>query len=292
MIKRARKSGLGHGLRHWLRRIPAYALAGLVFWLPALSGTPAGFRLLYQSQNLQDYKVAAECNPGGTTQCPCRRSDVRVTAQPDYGEVTANVRARSTFVNAIANHKFHDEFSPGRPIVLGTYAYAGEFALPDQPLPQIDKFDAPQGMHVMMQWWDGRNSRYTREAVIYWELNPWEPDFGEVRVYTGQPPQLLDTGLTIKPDTQWHSFRLVANFATEQYESVTVDGQTRDLQADLARAYHPDWQHDFSFIVTAESMNAWPGDGCGRTFGWTTRFRSMTLWQQYPVVLPEGLIHQ
>ena len=115
---------------------------------------------------------------------------------------------------------------------------------------------------------------------MYWYINPWTDEFGRFAVYTGRPPRLLDTDLYVKPDTAWHSFELVADFANDRYISISVDGQTQELQADLAHVYHPEWQDDFAFIITAESMNAWPGGAhCLRTFGWSTRFRSMKLWK-------------
>jgi hypothetical protein len=250
---------------------------------PFPGAKPAHRTLLYQSDNLEDYSIVAECNPGGTTHCPCGHSDVKVKMFENYGEVTANVRGTYTFVNAIANHKFNEAFSPHRPITPAIYEYEGQVQLPSVPLPRFDHFYAPQAIHIMMQSWDWHTSLDSHEAVLYWHVNPWTPDFGHLSVYTGQPPQLLDTGLSITPDTNWHSFKLVANFLTDHYVSATIDGQTLPVTAPLAQVFHPDWQPEQTFTLTAESENAWPGGPtCPQPFGWTTRFKSMKFWKQDP----------
>lgn len=252
-----------------------------MLWLTAIhSAQPA---LLYESGNLEDYAAFAECNPGGTTKCPCGPSDVKVTQLEGYGQVTANVRGTYSFVNAIARHTFYDRFTLNEPITQDIYAYEGEVQLPYVPRPAYDRFYSAQAVHIMMQRWDGRTAaRTTQEAVLYWHLNAWTPEFGRVSVYTGQPAVLRDTGLTLTPDTAWHTFRLVADFAANQYVSLTIDGVSVEVRQPLAAVYHPDWRPDNAFTLTAESENAWPGAAtCPTTFGWITRFREMKLWREF-----------
>jgi hypothetical protein len=115
------------------------------------------------------------------------------------------------------------------------------------------------------------------EGTIFWELNPWTADYGKIKVYTA-PLNLIDTGLVVTPDTNWHSFELVIDLVNQKYVSVTIDGNTTDLNNILlAQVHHPEWGDDVSFNITTESLASWPGDGCPLVFKWTTRFRNLAL---------------
>lgn len=263
-----------------MRQLPPYLLfIGLLVGLP--SPRPGNSILLYESSNLADYSVFAECNPGQTTKCPCVPTDAKIQTFDDFGAVTANVRGTYSFVNAIGNHKFFDRFSIGVPIEKATYRYEGQVKVPYAISPDVNRFYAPQAAHLMMQMWDGRAGRDTQEAVIYWNLNPWISDFGHVFVYSGKPAQLVDTGFVVKPDPAWHTFALVADFQTNRYRSVTVDGQTREIPIPITGVTHLDWRPDYAFILTTESESAWPGgENCPRAFGWKMLYRDMKLWRE------------
>jgi parallel beta-helix repeat protein len=68
----------------------------------------------YASHNLSGHSVAAECNPGGGTNCPCSDEDVSIASYDCYGEVTSNVRGIHTYVNAIGYQKVRRDFSKRR----------------------------------------------------------------------------------------------------------------------------------------------------------------------------------
>jgi hypothetical protein len=140
----------------------------------------------------------------------------------------------------------------------------------------------PEAAHMMMQMWDGRNALYgsqkrTLEGTIFWQLNPWTADYGHIKIYTG-PLKLIDTGIVVEPDTRWHSFELVVNFANQRYVSIVVDGERRDVsEVPLATVHHPDWGSDVSFAITAESLASWPQGGCPYVFKWGMRYRDLRL---------------
>ena len=238
------------------------------------------YRVVYFSHNLSGHSVSAECNPGNASSCPCSDADVSIVVLPNYGEVISNPRKIGTYVNAIGHQKFIESLPGGEPIALSVYAYAGQVSLPVVPFPNVDQTENPQAVHIMIQLWDGRNALFqsnktTREAVIYWDLNPWASDYGKIKVYTN-PASLVETGITLTPDTNWHSFEVVADLATQKYVSITIGGETRDLShLEMARVYQPTWGDEVALIITTESLASWPGTGCPYVFTWATRFRDL-----------------
>ena len=163
---------------------------------------------------------------------------------------------------------------------MGIYRYVGQVSLPVLPAPDTSQRENPQAVHIMIQLWDGRNALFasngsTLEGTIYWELNPWAADYGNIKIYTG-PLDLVDTGITLTPDLDWHTFELVVDLANQRYVSVRMDGETRDMGSyELAQVSHPEWGSDVSLNITTESMAAWPHSNCAYVFVWTTRFRDL-----------------
>jgi len=238
--------------------------------------------VIYVSSNLSGHSIAAECNPGGVSQCPCSEADVDLTVFEDHGEVTSNVREVHTYVNAIGYKKFTETFPNGDPITLGVYRYTGQFRLPGLPAQDPGQRENPEAAHMMIQFWDGRNALYpsnktTLEGTIFWTLNPWEADYKHIKVYV-QPLQLFDTGIVLSPDLDWHPFELIVDLANQRYVSITVDGMYKDLSAmPLAQVYHPEWGDDLSFIITTESLATWPQAGCPNIFEWTMWYKDLAL---------------
>lgn len=239
-------------------------------------------KIIYASRNLSGHSVAAECNPGGGTDCPCSDDDVAVESFEDHGEVTSNVHAAHTFVNTIGYKKFTETLPNGNLIALGVYTYTGQFSIPVLPYPDINQKENPEAVHMMIQLWDGRDalfpsSKTALEGAIYWELNPWKVDYGKIKVYI-KPLILTDTGITLTPGTDWHAFELVVDFVNQEYVSITIDGEFKDLRGmELAQVSHPDWGDEVFLSITTESMAAWPHEDCRYVFTWTTWFRDLEL---------------
>lgn len=242
----------------------------------------AAWQTIYTSANLSGHEVAAECNPGGGTSCPCGASDAQLLSLADHGEVISNPFGRRTYVNAIGHRKFIETLPTGGAVSLSRYRYSGQFQLADQPRPDASQVANPQSLHAMVQLWDGRNklfaaNRETREGAIYYDLNPWSADYGKIKVYR-QSTQLQDVGLVVPPDTAWHSFELVVDLKTMEYVSVAIDGRTVGLGGvPLARVAQPTWGTEVALMITTESEAAWPQQNCSLVFTWTTRFRELKL---------------
>lgn len=250
----------------------------------------AQFESLYFSKNLDGHTIFAECNPGNATHCDCDSSDVALTCYENYGEVTSNVNERHTYVNAIGYKKFVTNLPNNEPITLNTYKYTGQFKLPVLASPDTNQTLNPESIHMMIQLWDGSNllyesNQHTLEGSIYWDLNPWKTnDYGKIKVYTY--PLVLDTtGITIQPDTSWHTFEMIVDFKQQTYVSITIDSLTKDIgDKQLAQVHHADWGSDVSMAVTTESMATWPQENCAHIFKWSTRYKDLKLfvWDPEP----------
>lgn len=236
--------------------------------------------LIYNSENLSGHSIFAECNPGGDSNCVCSQDDAQIHSYSDYGAVISNPSLRNTYVNSIGYKKFTDYFPDRSSIKLGMYRYTGLVRLPETPKADINQLINPQAVHFMIQFWDGRNqlgdfNKWTREGVIYWDLNPWEEDYGKIKIYSNSL-ELIDTGIKIFPDTNWHQFDLTIDLTTQKYISISIDNFQVDLsEFNLARVYHPEWGSDLMISITTESMATWPGEACVYPFTWTTQFKDL-----------------
>jgi len=230
----------------------------------------------YYSKNLSGHVVYVE-NVGTA---PVDENDVGLTANADYGVVSANVLRRSIYINAIGCQKSIDRFPDGAPIHLARYLYQCEIKLPIIPIASGQQI--PQAVHLMMQYWDGDSKTWdanknTLEASIYWNLNPWLSNCGEVYIYT-TGLQLFDTGYKLSPDTDWHSFKLIADFEKKEYISITIGKTDIDLSGKaLCQVQHNDWSSELSFSLTTESMNCYPSSN--EIFWWDTYFRELSFFE-------------
>ncbi len=236
---------------------------------------------IYTSPNLEGHVVNAECNPGGGSNCPCSQDDVAIYSYEDYGEVVSNPLSRNTWVNAIGGKRFIEEFPDGTLVSLGVYEYKGAFRIPTIPAPDPNQEENANGVLALLQFWDGRDelvqlNKTSLEGTFIWSLNPWDPSYGKIMVYTN-PISLVETGILLPPDTAWHTFEMVVDFTTQRYVSITIDGATVDLSGlDLARVYRPSWGDEVGIVITTESIATWPFYDCSAgAFTWTTQFRDI-----------------
>ncbi len=280
------------GLLKWRKNMKQIMMVLLFAAIAGMTGlSVAHSEVLYTSQNLSGHLVFAECNPGGATSCACSADDVSIASFEDYGVVISNVHEVPTYVNAIGYKKFVEVFPDGDPVTSGVYKYRGQVRLPVLPAPDVNQSENSQAVHLMMQLWDGRNALFqsnktTLEGAIYWDLNPWSSPDGTIKVYTTNPVdnslELFDTGISLPPDTAWHTFELVVDFVNQRYVSVMVDGKVTDLSSiELAKVYQPDWGEDVSLSITTESMAASPQADCTPIFTWKTQFKDAELSKEY-----------
>ncbi|MBI2440091.1 MAG: fibronectin type III domain-containing protein [Lentisphaerae bacterium] len=264
----------------------AASIALLPLAAKAVAGT--NWNVLYETTNLAGHELAYEPNPGTTGGPPCSLSDVSLSVFADYGTVTANANRTNIFVNAIGYRKFTETYTNGQAVSLGIYRYRGSLRLPAVPAPSVVQTQNAQTAQMMIQVWDGREELWdsnsnSLEATMYWDLNPWNADFGKVKIYTMNTGALVlvNTGITVPPDTNWHTFELVADFSNRTFVSAGMDGIVVNLSTvSIAQVTHTDWSTNVAISMTAESMNTWPGDSFSYVFWWSTEFRGLDFARQ------------
>jgi hypothetical protein len=261
------------------KKLKVVLLFALTLVIPLICGTSifaaTGQEVYhYYSSNLSGHTVTPEQVGSGQVY----QSDVSIASYSGYGTVGANVQQRAgCYVNAIGNKKFTDTFPDGVNIHLAIYKYKYQIQLP--VVPSKSSLQVPQATHLMMQYWDGSNKTWqanknTLEATIYWLLNPWDPNYGYLYLYTGPGLQLTNTGVKVTPDTNWHTFELIADFSTKKYCSMSIDGVYHDLSSyTVSNVYQPTWGSDLSFLISTESMNCYPGQN--QAFFWFTNFKEL-----------------
>ncbi len=243
--------------------------------------TTIPYTAVYSSTNLSDHSVSAECNPGGTTSCACSTADVSMDSFTDYGQVTSNPREINTWVNAIGGKSFTETLPNGESVLLGTYRYQYKVKLPVLPATDVNQKENSGAVHMVMFLWDGRNALWqadknSLEAGLYWELNPWNEDYGVIKVYDTDINTQTSTGITVIPDTEWHTFELVADFVNKRYVSIKIDGQSRDISSiSTIQVERPTWGDEVSFLITEESLSTYPGEDCSYVFVWRTHFKDL-----------------
>jgi len=273
--------------REWaVAAVAAASIALLPLAVKAVAGT--NWNVLYATTNLAGHALSYESNPGTTGGPPCSLSDVSLSVFADYGTVTANANRTNIFVNAIGYRKFIETYTNGQAVSLGIYRYRGSLRLPAVPAPSVVQTQNAQTVQMMIQVWDGREKLWDSnsnalEATMYWDLNPWNADFGKVKIYTMNTGALalVNTGITVPPDTNWHTFELVADFSNRTFISAGMDGIVVNLSAvSIAQVTHTDWSTNVAISMTAESMNTWPGASFDYVFWWTTEFRGLDFARQ------------
>lgn len=226
-----------------------------------------------------NWGVDSECNPGNGTSCTCDpQTDVSLVNHNDFMEVIANPNGKNTWVNAIADLK--RPVLPGNaPLQPAKLLYSGQFKIPNIPAMDVSQKNNAQADHFMIQMYDGKNqfgwgNKITMEASFYWQLNPWAAKYGHFFVYIPNH-QLVDTGINLPPDSNWHNFEIVADFVNRKWITVQVDDQTADVSTQpLALISHPDWGNEQLVIITVEAEPAWPKATCIYANSWNIYFKN------------------
>ncbi len=260
-----------------------WVVFGVLFFLincQTLMAEDTDFTTLYASENLADFYLSAECNPGGVSDCPCSIDDVEMEFFDNYAVITSNPNLNHTYVNAIGGYSMIETYPSGIPIRQGIYKYSGKLRIPSIPTADVTRADIPQAAHMVMFFWDGRNALLENDKVsfeggMFWNLNPWDPNKGKIYIYTN-PIIPIETGLIIEPDTQWHDIELIVDFYSFTYVSITIDGTTADLSGiPVAQVFRPNWGDEVALLFSVESLAAWPLPGCPYTFTWPVYYKDI-----------------
>lgn len=272
-------------------------LAALLIGACSPAGADQNWTKVYDHPGaLAHYQLTLEANPGNNGHYPTTpdMSDVGMRNTVALGRpctaVTANVKPRNVYTNALAFYKLNTKTPDGKPIALTTYRYDFAVRLAHAPVAEQGPYNG-QSVEMSMQFWDGSNDLWKAdkrqvEATIYWDMNPWDKTCGEIFVYTQGPGgglKLYDTGIYLKPDTNWHTFELRADLGRKLWTGITIDGRTNPLtNLPLLLRRHADWGPGVFLALTAESMNCYPGPEAKYVNQWTTDFADVRLYRASP----------
>ncbi|MBA4386785.1 MAG: hypothetical protein C0404_02320 [Verrucomicrobia bacterium] len=253
----------------------------------SLRGASNRWQVVYASSNLATHSVSFESSPGdSTTNCPCGMDDVAIVKHGSYAEVISNVRRTNFYVNAIGYQRFQDTYPDGTALDLGIFRYKAEIRLPVLPSTDPVQTQNAQTVQMMLQMWDGTNrvwqaDKHAIEATMYWGLNAWEGGYYErIKVYTDTTGrlELVDTGIRLPGDTNWHTVEFVADMVNRKWVSIRVDTNLADISGiAIPLVERTNWGNEVLYHITQESCATYPGPGYLNIFTWTTEFRNVEL---------------
>ncbi|RZU50709.1 hypothetical protein EV385_2489 [Krasilnikovia cinnamomea] len=101
--------------------------------------------------------------------------------------------------------------------------------------------------------WDGANTRYDYGTAFQWVLNPWDANFGKIRVWTGSS---WSAAGYLKPDTAWHQVSFLVDPSGQRVE-LSIDGT--QIPAPFSRTTKNGWGTEVAARLQAEAISLWPG---------------------------------
>ncbi|MEU4217529.1 hypothetical protein [Actinoplanes sp. NPDC026623] len=101
--------------------------------------------------------------------------------------------------------------------------------------------------------WDGANTRVDHGTAFQWVLNPWDSNFGKIRVWTGS--SWAAAGY-LKPDTAWHQVSFLVDPAGQRVE-LSIDGT--QIAAPYSRTPKNGWGTEVAARLQAEAISIYPG---------------------------------
>ncbi len=188
----------------------------------------------------------------GPGQAPVGPDDIALAHTGALSELAANVQRRGVMAHAIAFRRYLDLHR----LALRHTAEI-EFRLPDLPTTSNWEYNA-QTLEMGLFVWDGPDTRLDHGMAVQWVLNPWVPEFGEIRAWsmTEQGPVWLPVG-SLTPDTAWH--RMYIDYKPGSgLARLELDGHRIDVAETLtAKAAH--WGTTIDARLQAEIVSVWPG---------------------------------
>ena len=238
------------------------------------------YQCIYASKNLAGMSTGLERNPGrGTSgEDAYLPLDGGYTTSLELGTISANPGNRLVYINTMVGPKFINSWPDGKPIDREVECIRFETRMPRLPTGN----NIPQCFTFVMFLYDGNNvfgsgSHRNLEACAQWVLNPWDANKGKLFVLN-RSGAWIDTGLSINPrSTDWHYIEFKADFNTEEYVSLTVDGKQVHLQGiPIYETMRNEWDGNTAAFCTLEVTNAWPGNPARYKYSWAQDFRDFS----------------
>ena len=180
-------------------------------------------------------------------QAPVTSADITTEHRGADSRLRANILNRGIMAHAIS-YKRVTEASLMQAVHQGSYSFQMPY-LPSTAGGPRNAQTVEGGLFV----WDGVNTKVDHGTAFQWVLNPWQSNFGQIRVWTGNS---WATGGYLKPDTAWHDVSFMVDPANQKVRLI-IDGV--DLNAPYSRTPKTGWATTVSASLQVEAISLYPG---------------------------------
>lgn len=183
-----------------------------------------------------------------------RRSDVDRIDHGTHSELVGNANRRPVMAHAIAFTRLWN-----MPSFANKHHGTAHFRIPVVPTMQNwDRF-AIQTVEVGVFVWDGPSTRLDYGVAMQWVLNPWIPEFGDLRAWTQNEngPEWVTVG-HLEPDTEWHEVDM--SYRPDGHGTeLRVDGTDYEVEETFT-VKHDHWGRTIDGRFQLEVVSCWPGE--------------------------------
>ncbi|MEV4641322.1 hypothetical protein AB0J80_28665 [Actinoplanes sp. NPDC049548] len=185
-----------------------------------------------------------------TGQAPVTSADVASENRTAYTSLQSNVARRGVMADALSYKRMS-----GERMMTSVHRASYSFQLPAVPSMAGGSLNA-QTVEGGLFVWDGANTRLDHGTAFQWVLNPWLPNFGQLRVWSDADGGAWIPAGYLKPDTAWHSVTFQVDPMRQQVE-INLDGGV--VPAPYTRTPKVGWGTDVSARLQVEAISLWPG---------------------------------
>lgn len=183
-------------------------------------------------------------------QAPVAAADITVENRVADSRVRANILNRGIMAHVISYKRVTDVS-----MMTTVHETGYSFRMPYVPSVAGGARNA-QTVEGGLFVWDGLDTRVDHGTAFQWVLNPWQPNFGEVQVWTSAGGGSWAPAGYLAPDTAWHHVSMTVDAASRKV-SLSIDGV--DLHAPYSQTPKSGWGTDVSARLQVEAISVYPG---------------------------------
>lgn len=181
-------------------------------------------------------------------------SDIETVHFGNYSELRANIHSRDIMAHNITFYRIDNDQAFDFIHVCGY-----KFRLPYMPSTNNTEFN-PQTIEGGLVIWDGRETRLDYHVTFQWRLNPWEPEYKTIAIWSNESPagawKIIGA---LEPDTEWHQLEIAMDF---KYRSARLSIDDAYFPVYIAGTTKPSyWGPEISARLMAEIISIYPGTG-------------------------------
>jgi hypothetical protein len=244
-----RSSGISR--RRFLYLLGAGAVAGAAGATGLALHTPAAAADAESGADLTGWTtVVGDGLYAAKGQAPVSAADITTEHRGTESRLRANLHNRAIMAHVLAYKPVTD------PSMMTVTHRAGfSFRLPYLPSKAAGRHRNGQTIEGGLFVWDGSGTRVDHGTAFQWVLNPWEPLFGKLQVWTDRKGGSWATVGRLKPDKKWHTVNFLVD-PVNQAVKLSIDG--RGIPAPYSRTPKRGWGTNVSARLQAEAISLKP----------------------------------